>query len=166
VWIRLRRRQERPSDANLLFRRGRDGAVFSLFGVRNPTEPQAAQTAWLSVFARAYFQFDEAMSLVMTDRMKKNQSDTMPAMMRLFFRERLDFFFRERLDFCRSILVRSARFSTRSWWFEASSSAIFVWTDSCSLQWIAFPTASADASSFAADISWRFGEQIVFDSHP
>src|SRR5438270_4717233 len=89
--IRLRPRQERPSDGNLLFRRGRDRAVFSLFRVRNPTEPQAAQKAWLSVFARACLQFDEAMSLVMTDRMKKNQSDTMPAKMRLFCRERLDF---------------------------------------------------------------------------
>src|SRR5204862_7344417 len=42
-------RNDRPMQ-HLLFRRGRDGAVFSLFRVRHPTEPQAAQKAWLSVF--------------------------------------------------------------------------------------------------------------------
>ena len=36
-------------------------------------------------------QFDAAINLVMTERMKKNQSDTMPTMMRLFLQRAIRF---------------------------------------------------------------------------
>ena len=109
--------RERSPSRSLLCRRGCHGAFFCFLRLRNSTNSKTSEEVNYKGRAAStrILQFDTAASLVMTDRTKKNQSNTMPPMIRLLSRDRL--------DFSRSILVRNVRFSARSRWFELRSGA-------------------------------------------